>query len=79
MAIDTREKRQSAVYFMRRHAVVPSPNAAKDQEWRQEVLRSYPGILADPPSIVTEVTSSRIRYFSSTHMLSLVLGLCGSW
>lgn len=49
MAIDTRERRQAAVYFMRCHAVAPTVNVAKDQEWRQEVLRSYPGILAAAP------------------------------
>lgn len=44
MAIDSREKRQAMLYFNRRHAVAVTPNASKDQEWRQEILRGYPGI-----------------------------------
>lgn len=47
MAIDTREKRQAAAvishYFMGPNV---TPNAAKDQEWRQEAAWGYPGILA---------------------------------
>ena len=45
MAIDSREKRQSISGIP---VLIPgvTPNAAKDQEWRQEVARSYSGIAA---------------------------------
>lgn len=45
-AIDTREKRQSAFYFRRQGVPGVTPNASKDQEWRQEVRFLYSGILA---------------------------------
>ena len=47
MAIDTRERRQAAsVISMYWKGPTPTPTAAKDQEWRQEVAWGYPGILA---------------------------------
>ena len=45
MAIDTREKRQSVVGIQYLSGPSPTPNAAKDQEWRQEVGYGYSGIL----------------------------------
>lgn len=44
MAIDTAEKRRSAASFRRLPGV--TPNASKDQEWRQQAARRYSGILA---------------------------------
>lgn len=46
MPIDTAEKRRSLSGIQ--HSLVPgiTPNAAKDQEWRQEAGWSYSGILA---------------------------------
>jgi len=47
MAIDTREKRQSAASItMYWTGANVTPNAAKDQEWRQEAAWGYSGILA---------------------------------
>ena len=46
MAIDSREKRASVVGINYISGPSPTPNAAKDQEWRQEVGYSYSGILA---------------------------------
>jgi hypothetical protein len=45
MSIDTPEKRKSAAGVKRFLARV-TPNALKDQEWRQQVGRIYSGILA---------------------------------
>ena len=45
MAIDTAERRRSAAGVKRIVARV-TPNASKDQEWRQQVGRIYSGILA---------------------------------
>lgn len=54
MAIDTREKRASIVGIDRLSGPSVTPNAAKDQEWRQEAGYGYPGILAEsPPSVTT--------------------------
>lgn len=50
MAIDSREKRQSIVCINRLSGPSPTPNAAKDQEWRQEAGYGYPGILANNPT-----------------------------
>lgn len=49
MAIDSREKRQSLSGIQ--HFMIPgvTPNAAPDQEWRQESGWGYPGILAQSP------------------------------
>ena len=46
MAIDTREKRASIAGITRLAGPGVTPNASKDQEWRQEVGYSYSGILA---------------------------------
>lgn len=45
MAIDDREKRQSISAIP---VLIPgvTPNAGKDQQWRQESARSYSGIAA---------------------------------
>jgi hypothetical protein len=53
MALDTREKRQSAASISMYWAGAnPTPTAAKDQEWRQSAAWGYPGILAGgaPPA-----------------------------
>jgi hypothetical protein len=46
MAVDTREKRASVVGINYLSGPSPTPNAGKDQEWRQEVGYGYSGILA---------------------------------
>ncbi len=46
MAIDSREKRASVVGINYLSGPSPTPNAAQDQEWRQEVGYGYPGIAA---------------------------------
>ena len=46
MAIDSREKRASVVGINRLAGPSVTPDAAQDQEWRQEVGYSYSGILA---------------------------------
>lgn len=46
MAIDTREKRASVAGINRLAGPSVTPNASKDQEWRQEVGYSYSGIAA---------------------------------
>lgn len=50
MALDTREKRQSAAvishYFMGPNV---TPNVGKDAEWRQEAGWGYAGIAAGAP------------------------------
>ncbi len=46
MAIDTREKRASLIGINYVMGPTPTPNAAKDQEWRQQVGYGYSGILA---------------------------------
>lgn len=46
MAIDTREKRASLVGILPFLSVGVTPNASKDQEWRQEAGWGYPGIAA---------------------------------
>ena len=52
MAIDTREKRQSVVGINFFFGPSPTPNASKDQEWRQEVGYGYPGIAASAPAVL---------------------------
>jgi hypothetical protein len=47
MALDTREKRQSIAYPLSFFPCGTTPNASKDQEWRQESGWGYSGILAD--------------------------------
>lgn len=51
MAIDTREKRQSVAWLLPISAPSVTPNASKDQEWRQQSGWGYSGILADTPAI----------------------------
>lgn len=53
MAIDSREKRASVVGINFIAGPSPTPNASKDQEWRQEVGYGYSGILAAEAVIVT--------------------------
>jgi len=57
MAIDTAERRRSAagVAFLPLTPGV-TPNAAKDQEWRQQAGWSYSGILAGNNDIPTDTT-----------------------
>jgi len=53
MAIDTREKRQSAASVgMLPVPPTPTPNASKDQEWRQEAGWGYSGILAGEAVVI---------------------------
>jgi len=56
MAIDDAEKRRSAAHVGRPSVPGVTPNAAKDQEWRQQAGRSYSGILADSPVVPPAVT-----------------------
>jgi len=50
-AIDTPEKRRSAFNWnVRSGPGGVTPNASKDQEWRQQALYSYSGILAGAPA-----------------------------
>lgn len=65
MAIDTAEKRRSAagVPFVVLGPGV-TPNAAKDQEWRQQSAWSYSGILVgnnNLPIMATFVKFVRVR------------------
>ena len=50
MAIDTREKRQSVIAISF-YPMGPSvtPNAAQDQEWRQQAGYGYSGVAAAAP------------------------------
>ena len=50
MAIDTAEKRRSAASFRRLPGV--TPNASKDQEWRQQAARRYSGVLAGEAEVI---------------------------
>lgn len=55
MAIDTAEKRRSVAgigFFLVGPGV--TPNATKDQEWRQQAGWSYSGILAGAAAAVAE-------------------------
>lgn len=55
MAIDTVEKRRSAAgvpFFL---GLGVTPNASKDQEWRQQAGWSYSGILAGEAADVPDV------------------------
>lgn len=54
MAIDNAEKRRS-VSGIPFHPLGPgvTPNASKDQEWRQQSGWGYSGILVDAPSAIT--------------------------
>jgi hypothetical protein len=56
--MNTAEKRRSAASFRRLPGV--TPNASKDQEWRQQALRSYSGILAG----AAQVTATLIGTWS---------------
>ena len=61
MAIDTREKRASVVGINMFFGPSPTPNAAQDQEWRQEVGYGYSGILAaGAPAGPAETTQIKI-------------------
>ena len=57
MAIDTAEKRRAAAGTMSMFAPSVTPNAAKDQEWRQQGLWKYGGILAGAGGGEAEVVS----------------------
>lgn len=46
MAIDSAEKRKSLAGILPFLPVGVTPNASKDQEWRQEAGWGYPGILS---------------------------------
>jgi hypothetical protein len=48
VAIDTAEKRRAVAGISVGWGI--TPNVAKDQQWRQEVGWSYPGILAASPT-----------------------------
>lgn len=61
MAIDTAEKRKSAAAVW--HTQIPgvTPNAAKDQEWRQQSGWGYSGILAGGVVLVANAVDWIIR------------------
>jgi hypothetical protein len=48
-AIDSAEKRRSAFNWNAFGGPGVTPNASKDQEWRQQAMYSYSGILAGAP------------------------------
>ena len=58
--IDTAEKRRSAAGFRRLPGV--TPNASKDQEWRQQAARRYSGILADEAEVDVSGNYGWIEY-----------------
>lgn len=61
MAIDTREKRQSVAWLVTGlGAPSVTPNASKDQEWRQQAGWGYSGIAVDEPEDVIYVTASAL-------------------
>lgn len=83
MAIDTAEKRRAvAAFALLFLAPGVAPDAAKDAEWRQEALWSYPGIAAAAPTVVPPcfagatihpahlrlVTQARLRGVVSAHL-----------
>ncbi len=73
MAIDDREKRQAVSSLKRRRTATVTPNASKDQEWRQEVGWGYPGIAAgDPPDVVLS-DRSRAVYATGTAAMALLM------
>lgn len=64
MAIDTREKRQSVAWLIPVSAPSVTPNASKDQEWRQQAGWGYMGILADEPALaIIEARTTVLAYF----------------
>ena len=67
MAIDSAEKRRSISGIQ--HFLIPgvTPNASKDQEWRQESGWSYSGILAGAASPFA-VASDFIQFFVNIAM-----------
>ena len=57
MAIDSRERRQSAYGAFHVRGIPPvTPSAANDQEWRQEAFWGYSGILAAEAIALPECT-----------------------
>jgi hypothetical protein len=59
MAIDTAEKRRSAAYVgLKPLSRAPTPNSAKDAEWRAQVCWGYSGFAAGD-----DATPQRIRGF----------------
>jgi len=52
MAIDTAEKRRSAAAVLFPTLPGVTPNASKDQEWRQQAAWGYSGILVDAPPLI---------------------------
>lgn len=61
MAIDTAEKRRSAAGTMTFWSASTTPNVAKDQEWRQQGLRRFSGILAGAGGEVVVISEWIIR------------------
>ena len=61
MAINTAERRRSAAGTMSMFAPSVTPNAAKDQEWRQQGLWKYSGILAGAEVFVASAVDWIIR------------------
>jgi len=51
VALDTREKRASVVSLNPGAPPSPTPNAAMDQEWRQQSGWGYSGILVGVPVV----------------------------
>ena len=67
MAIDTREKRASVVGINRLAGPSVTPNAAQDQEWRQEVGYSYSGILASSVIVVVHKDAPGKRHITARY------------
>jgi hypothetical protein len=63
MAIDNREKRQSAAWlYTGMSAPSVTPNATPDKEWRQQSGWGYSGIAAAPPGGPTGVAVKYHHY-----------------
>lgn len=66
MALDTREKRASAVSLTPSAPNTVTPNAAKDQEWRQESGWGYSGITIGLPVAGTVALTLPLRSIALT-------------
>jgi len=61
VAIDTEEKRRSALAFNRRGYTLPVATGAPFQGARQHLLGAYSGILATAPTIITLAISVQTK------------------
>ena len=74
MAIDTREKRQAAAWVSGVGPPSVTPNALKDQEWRQESGWGYSGIAAAAPAAAPPAdddTDTAIGTYTDCHSYEL--------